>query len=181
MTVFEYAGGLISIVVGLAIARVLGGIGIFIRAKNRSPSDWLIAAWCLALVFNMAGWWFAGWAMFSEKTEIGVGTLLVWLVATSLFYLAAYVLMPNTGLLSDSGAQARLAPIPAAFYLCMAAHFGVGIGLAINVTGRGMTTTSIATASMAVVSAAGAAAKSNQARGWLLVFTIGGQAIGVRP
>jgi hypothetical protein len=188
MTVFEYAGGLISIVVGLAIARVLGGIGSFIRTENRSPTDWLVAAWCLALVFNMAGYWYAGWAMFSEQTEIGIGTLFVWLVATSLFYLAAYVLMPNTGLLAASGAQAKLAPIPAAFYRCMAAHFGVGIGLGINVTGRSINTTSIAVASMAVVSAAGAAAKTNQARGWhlviwlvVLVFTIGGQAIGVRP
>ncbi len=113
MTVFEYAGGLISIVVGLAVARVLGGIGSFIRAGNRSASDWIVASWCLALVFNLVGWWFAGWVMFAERTEIGVPTLILWLVDTSLLYLAAYILIPNTGLLaSDAQAKPPRSPPP---------------------------------------------------------------------
>ena len=86
---------LISIVVGLAIARVLGGIGTFMRQGNRSASDWIVAAWCLALVFGLVGWWWAGWTIFSDRTEIGVATLIVWLVATSLLYLAAMSWSPT--------------------------------------------------------------------------------------
>ncbi len=188
MTVFEYAGGLISIVVGLAVARVLGGIGSFIRAGNRSASDWIVASWCLALVFNLVGWWFAGWAIFAERTEIGVPTLIVWLVDTSLLYLAAYILIPNTGLMAGGDTQAKPPPLPAAFYFCLATHFGVGIALGVSMQGQGINTAYIQVATMAVVSAAGAAANSNQARGWHLVIWLvmlgvlmSGQTLGVRP
>jgi hypothetical protein len=47
MTAFEYGSGLISIVVGLAVARVLGGVGTFLGARERSVQDWIVAAWCL--------------------------------------------------------------------------------------------------------------------------------------
>jgi hypothetical protein len=188
MTVFEYAGGLISIVVGLAVARVLGGIGSFIRAGNRSASDWIVASWCLALVFNLVGWWYAGWAIFADRAEIGAAALIVWVVATSLLYLAAYVLIPNAGLAAASDSQAKPPPLPAAFFFCLAAHFGVGIALGLSIQGQGINTAYIQVATMAVVSAAGAAANSNQARGWHLVIWLvmlgvlmSGQTLGVRP
>ena len=189
MTVFEYAGGLISIVVGLAVARVLGGIGSFIRAGNRSASDWIVASWCLALVFNLVGWWYAGWAIFADRTEIGAAALIVWVVATSLLYLAAYVLIPNAGLAAASDSQAKPPPLPAAFFFCLAAHFGVGIALGLSIRGQGTNIgASIQVATMAVVSAAGAAAKSNQSRGWhlviwlvMMVAMLSRQTIGVRP
>jgi len=188
MTVFEYAGGLISIVVGLAIARVLGGIGSFIRAEDRGASDWILASWCLALVFNLVGWWFAGWVMFAERTEIPVPTLLVWLVDTSLLYLAAYILIPNTGLMAVGDAQAKPPPLPAAFYICLATHFGVGTVLGVIMQGQGLNAGAIQVVTMTVVSAAGTAANSNQARGWHLVIwlvmlgvMISGQTLGVRP
>ena len=57
MSAFEYASGLISIVVGMAVARVLGGIGNFSAANKRAASDWIVAAWCLALLLTLVGWW----------------------------------------------------------------------------------------------------------------------------
>ncbi len=45
MTPFEYATGLFSIVIGLGVARVLGGIGTFITTRDRSASDWIVASW----------------------------------------------------------------------------------------------------------------------------------------
>ncbi len=40
MTGFEYANGLISNVVGLGIARVLGGVGTFLCLENRTNFLW---------------------------------------------------------------------------------------------------------------------------------------------
>ena len=70
MTVFEYASGLISIVVGLAVARVLGGIGTFMAASQRSAADRIGASWCAALLFNLVGFWIAGWQAFGALEEV---------------------------------------------------------------------------------------------------------------
>ena len=71
MTVFEYASGLISIVIGLAVARVLGGISNFIAAERRIGSDWIVASWCFALLITLVGWWLVGWYVLRGQAEIG--------------------------------------------------------------------------------------------------------------
>ena len=83
MTVFEYASGLTSIVVGLAVARILGGISTFSSAGGRSAYDWIVGAWCLALLFTLVGFWMAGWVILRERTEIEFVTLSLWIVGTS--------------------------------------------------------------------------------------------------
>ena len=70
MTAFEYASGLISIVVGLAVARVLGGIGTFSVASERSVSDWIVASWCLTLLLTLVGWWMSAWTILRVQAEI---------------------------------------------------------------------------------------------------------------
>jgi hypothetical protein len=42
MSVFEYVSASVAIVMSLSVARVMSGIGAFILAKNRVPSDWLV-------------------------------------------------------------------------------------------------------------------------------------------
>ncbi len=126
MSVFEYASGLISIVVGLAVARVLGGIGTFSAASERAASDWVVASWCLALLLTMVGWWMSAWTTLRGQAEIGFSTLFIWIVATALLYLAAYVLIPGTSE-SASGPGSSLRPVRSAFYLYLAAHFGVAV------------------------------------------------------
>ena len=169
MTAFEYASGLISIVIGLAIARVLGGIGGFLVAKQRSASDWLVATWCLALLITMVGWWHAGWQTFRGRSEIDVGTSYAWIFATALFYLAAFILVPQTIVKEDSSEVATLRP---AFYLCLAAHFAAAMLVTTPIANLyGVIIMSI----MVLVSAAGAGAKTDRARAihlgvWLAAF-----------
>ena len=95
MSPFEYASGLVSIVVGLGVARVLGGFGIFITARDRSASDWIVATWCIVVLINLAGWWIGTWNMLRPQGEIGLTVLWIVIAATSCLYLAAYVLAPG--------------------------------------------------------------------------------------
>ncbi len=112
MSAFEYASGLISIVVGLAVARVLGGIGTFSVASERPASDWIVASWCLALLLTMVGWWMNAWMTLRGQAEIAFSTLFIWIVATALLYLAAYVLIPGTSTGSASGSGGAFPPLP---------------------------------------------------------------------
>ena len=70
MTGFEYASGLISIVVGLGIARVLGGVGAFLRLHNRTPHDWIVGTWCLVLFLTLVVWWMLGWQLLRLQAQI---------------------------------------------------------------------------------------------------------------
>jgi hypothetical protein len=76
LTPFEYATGLVSIVIGLAFARVLGRIGAFITEPERSASDWFAASWCIVVLVNLGGWWIAVWNSLQRQMEIGFAALL---------------------------------------------------------------------------------------------------------
>ena len=178
MSAFEYASGLISIVVGLAVARVLGGIGTFSVASERPASDWIVASWCLALLLTMVGWWMNAWMTLRGQAEIAFSTLFIWIVATALLYLAAYVLIPGTSTGSGSGPGSSLRPVRPAFYLFLAAHFGVvvllGLARKIFVVADGDPSTTLISslvppAMMTGLSAVGAALHSERNRALHLV------------
>jgi hypothetical protein len=163
MTPFEYATGLVSIVIGLAVARVLGGIGTFITAQDRSASDWIAASWCIVVLVNLGGWWIAVWNTLQQQVEIEFAILLAVILATSLLYLASYVLIASGPI--DGTRQARTFPTPGvAFFYCLGAHFAVVVAMLIafdmNQDPRNMVETAI----VAAVAAAGAAAKGPRSR-----------------
>ncbi len=178
MTVFEYASGLFSIVIGLAVARVLGGIGTFSAASERPASDWIVASWCLALLLTMVGWWMSAWTTLRLQAEIPFSTLFMWIVATALLYLAAYVLIPGASVGSGSGPGPRLRPVRSAFYLYLSAHFGMvlllGLTGQISWVADGDPSTALIpnllpTAMMTGLSAVGAALHSDRNRALHLV------------
>jgi hypothetical protein len=161
MSVFEYASGLISIVIGLAVARVLGGIGSFIVLRDRSFSDWIVAAWCFALVFILVAWWMIGWVVLRGQSELAFTTLFLWVVASALLYLGTFVLLPGAVIGEAGDPREHLRPLRAAFYFCLAGHFGVVllVTLARGVAdGWGAANIGI----LAALSAAGATASSSR-------------------
>jgi Zn-dependent protease with chaperone function len=179
MTVFEYASGLISIVVGLAVARVLGGISNFIAADRRIGSDWIVASWCFALLINLVSWWLVGWYALSGQAEIDFATLFTWILATSPLYAAAHVLVPDTAGRDPGGASATLQPLRGAFHLCLAAHFALGLAVTVSAPARDVTSPVgwVVVAVMVAVSASGVLARSDRARAlhllaWLAVLAV---------
>jgi hypothetical protein len=177
MTVFEYASGLISIVIGLAVARVLGGISNFIAAGQRSGSDWIVASWCFALLINLVGWWLMGWYVLHGRAEIDFATLFTWILATSPLYAAAHVLVPDTSGRDPGGASAHLQPLRGAFYLCLAAHYVLGLAVGFPSQDVVRPLGFVVVAAMVGVSASGALARSDRARAlhllaWLAVAAV---------
>jgi hypothetical protein len=171
MTVFEYSIGLISIVVGLAVARALGGIGTFMASSERSAFDWIGVAWCAAILMNLIGWWIVCWTAFSALKEVGGAILVPWVVATALLYLAAYALVPSTEPLRDRAPGSNLFPLLPHFYLCLAAHFGVTLVLFFSVA-PGDSAGILLAGLMIPISAAGALVETNRARAMHLLIWV---------
>ena len=163
MTPFEYATGLVSLVIGLAVARVLGGIGTFITARERSASDWFVASWCIVILVNLGGWWIAVWNTLQRQVEIEFAILLAVTLATSLLYLASFVLI-SVGPIEGTR-HARTFRIPGvAFFYCLGAHFAVVVAMGIAFDMNYDPQDLVETALVAAVAAAGAAAKGTRSR-----------------
>jgi hypothetical protein len=125
LTAFEYGSGLISIVVGLAVARVLGGIGTFLGMRDRTSRDWIVAAWCLVVLLNLIFWWIAAWVMLHALSEIAPAVLVVFTLATALLYLAAFVLLLERTAAPIEPAHTGFDLPQRPFFVCLAAHFMV--------------------------------------------------------
>lgn len=174
MSVFEYASGLVSIVVGLAVGRVLGGVATFIRAGERSPSDWITASWCVGLLLTMMGWWIAGWALFRETGQIAFGTLATWFISTSFLYLAASLLIPGRLLEGPRERGAVAEPPGRGFYYCLGAHYGVALLMNLVADGDAR---AILIISIGAWSAAGAFVRTDRIRalhlaGWFVLLAL---------
>ena len=162
MTPFEYATGLFSIVIGLGVARVLGGIGTFITTRDRSASDWIVASWCIVILVNLGGWWIAVWIILQGQAEIDFAILLAVILATSLLYLATYVLILSAPI--DGTQHARTYPVPRVqFFYCLGAHFAVVVAFQ-TASDLISPRNAVETAVVAAVAAAGAAAKGTRSR-----------------
>ena len=94
MDPFSYVCVLTSIVAGLAVARLVGGIGQLIQTRQRTPGYWVHALWMgNTLMTVIISWWVQyRWRVIEHWTLF----LVLWLlVAPITLYLASALLFPN--------------------------------------------------------------------------------------
>lgn len=92
MTAFDYLTVLISIVLGLAMANVLGRLAAVISARERVDFYWPPVAWGIWLFFISVQHWWAEWGVRHTRVwSFGTFWLEV-LVPVNLFLLSALVL-----------------------------------------------------------------------------------------
>ena len=96
MDPFSYLSVLISIVLALAMTRILAGIGEMLQARTRRRVYWVHAVWVLNLfLFTVVAWWiFYRWRNLEQWTYF---LFLFVLIAPTILYLAAVVLFPPEG------------------------------------------------------------------------------------
>lgn len=93
MTIFEYVAVLISIVVGLAMAHLLSGVGRVISDLGRWKIYWVHLAWVGYLFFYLVFFWW--WEFrFATVEEWTFGLYLFVILYAVLLYLLAVVLFP---------------------------------------------------------------------------------------
>jgi hypothetical protein len=94
MDPFSYVCVLTSIVAGLALARLLGGIGQLIQTWKRTPGYWVHALWMVNTLMTVIISW---WVQYRWRTiEHWTLFLVLWLLVAPInLYLAAALLFPN--------------------------------------------------------------------------------------
>ncbi|MDP5070262.1 MAG: hypothetical protein NWQ45_05120, partial [Congregibacter sp.] len=63
MTQHEYVFVAISIILGLAITRLLGHVGGLIRAHKRIKFHWATALWASSVMIFILQMWWVGWEL----------------------------------------------------------------------------------------------------------------------
>jgi hypothetical protein len=94
MDPFSYVCVLTSIVAGLAVTRLVGGVGQLMQTGRRTPGYWVHALWMVnTLIAVIITWWVQyRW----RSTEHWTLFLVLWLLVAPInLYLASALLFPN--------------------------------------------------------------------------------------
>ena len=94
MDPFSYVCVLTSIVAGLAVARLVGGLGQLIQTWKRTPGYWVHALWMVNTLLTVIITW---WVQYRWRTiEQWSLFLVLWLLVAPInLYLASALLFPN--------------------------------------------------------------------------------------
>jgi len=95
MTQFEFIAIVISVVLGLSIARLVSGIGDSIRAIKAGNFYWIHGLWIINILILVAGFWWGsyGWSL---KEDWNFPNFLLLLLFTINLYLLSDFLIPKT-------------------------------------------------------------------------------------
>ena len=96
MSTFEFVTVLMSIVVGLGIARLLSGFSSLLENRREIQVDWVTVTWAVnVLGYHLIFWWIVvnNWRFLSEWTFHQFGSLFVYGVL--IFFAASLILPPQ--------------------------------------------------------------------------------------
>lgn len=96
MSAFEYLTVFLSVIYGLAVVHLLGGVSLILDARERSEPYWVHLLWtCNVFVLTMAVWWFR--FPLNQVVEWTFSHFVVQVVHSVLTYLLAGLLFPVRG------------------------------------------------------------------------------------
>jgi hypothetical protein len=93
MSQFEYVAVLISIIVGLALAQILRGIGRIATDKNGPKPYWVHSVWTIYLFFYTTMFWW--WEFQLVSSEWSLLLYVVLIVYATLLFFASLVFQPS--------------------------------------------------------------------------------------
>jgi len=94
MNHFEFLAIAISVIMGLAITRLISGIGISIRQIRSNKHYWIHTLWIFNILVYITGLW---WGLFkwSNKEDWGFANFIFLIIYSTIIYLLADVLVPQ--------------------------------------------------------------------------------------
>ena len=120
MSFFEYISVIVSVVLALGIARVLGGLGELLVARREKKTYWVHSVWIgFVFLMHIRIWW-SYWDV-AAAPSTNLLAFLYMLIGPAAAYLAAYVLLPG-GFPNDADQH---------FYAIRKPFFALGIVLAL--------------------------------------------------
>jgi hypothetical protein len=124
MSILEYATSILSIVLGLGVAHLLGGIAWMARNPKNSALFYAFGIWCVSVLLATLGWWWSIWILFRDLDVLTFWGFLPAFLISTLLYLASRILVPPSTELSV-GLDENLPLVAKPFCLCMAVLFVV--------------------------------------------------------
>jgi hypothetical protein len=91
---FELVFSLFGLLLGLAIAEVLGGFGRAVKARARLRIGWLTPLLGVIVVLDLISFWTIAWSL-REVIPFNALSLMLLLVYTGIYYLAANLVFPE--------------------------------------------------------------------------------------
>ena len=100
MSILEYATSILSIVLGLGVAHLLGGFAWMARNPKHSLLFYVFGTWCISLLLATLGWWWAIWTLFRDLEVLTFWAFLPAFLISTFLYLAGRILVPPSSELS---------------------------------------------------------------------------------
>ncbi len=94
MSLFEYVAVMMSVVLALVVARILSFLGVAASGRSRFDLSWLHFAWVFLVFATLVLAWRTIWSM-RDQTAFSIGQVVMMLIATSLIFIAARILIPD--------------------------------------------------------------------------------------
>ncbi len=102
MSAFEFFFTLFGLILGLAVAVVIGGLSDLLRARNHIPIGRLTPMLAVVVLFDVAAAWISTWTGLSD-VRVAHGPFFAALVVAGLYFFAASMVFPK-----DDGEWASL-------------------------------------------------------------------------
>jgi len=94
MTNFEFVFSLFTLLLGLALAEVLGGFGNALQSRRKVRIGWLTPLLGTVVAFDLVSYWTIAWSVRAAMLP-GYLVLLYALLVTALYYLIARIVFPR--------------------------------------------------------------------------------------
>ena len=94
MSSFEFVFSLFGLLLGLALAEVLGGFGRALQARRKVRIGWLTSLLGLVVALDLTSFWTIAWTV-RDSIPPSYFSLLCGFVLTSIYYLVARLVFPH--------------------------------------------------------------------------------------
>lgn len=94
MSNFEFVFSLFGLVLGLALAEVLGGFGTALQSRGKVRIGWLTPLLGVFVALDLASFWTLSWSV-REQIPADYFSMMAGLLITSLYYLVARLVFPH--------------------------------------------------------------------------------------
>jgi len=94
MSNFEFVFSLFGLLMGLALAEVIGGFGSALEMRHRIRVGWLAPLLALLITFDLLSFWMAAWQV-RESIPVNFVSLMVGLIVFGTYYLIAQFAFPD--------------------------------------------------------------------------------------
>jgi hypothetical protein len=137
MSQHEYVFIAVSIILGLAITRMLHTVAILIRVHDRVIFHWATALWALCVMAFVLQFWWVGWGL-RDVVDWRFTDFLVLIVGAIFVYGAAEMALPvpdddgdddELDFLHHSEGFGRLSVLSMLIYLCMGPYVNLAVAI----------------------------------------------------